>query len=98
MRRIILIGILAIIVIFMTNVCFALRWGRNLVSVGDTKFDVLSRCGEPVLKEIIGYGDQDNLQKVEVWIYDAKSLGIGSFDYQLVFRGLKLVKIKHLIP
>ena len=82
----------------MANVCIALQWGRKLVSVGDTKFDVLSRCGEPVLTEIIGYGDSNSLQKVEVWIYDAKSLGIGSFDYQLIFRGLKLIKIKHISP
>jgi hypothetical protein len=35
---------------------------------------------------------------VEVWIYDAKTLGYGSVDYQLKFVGTELVEIEEISP
>jgi len=109
MQRILTIGMLAIICIFTANVCLALKWGHNLVSVGDTKYEVLKRCGNPVFKEFLGVekaqqftrkrrSSKSSYEKVEVWVYDEKSLGRGSFDYQLIFVGLELVEIKHISP
>jgi len=39
------------------STCFAddyFRCGSNLISVGDSKFQVLGKCGEPTAKEVVG--------------------------------------------
>ena len=33
----------------------ALRCGSDLIDEGDTKFELISKCGEPVSSEFIGY-------------------------------------------
>ena len=109
MKKIYIIGILSIFFLLTANPGMALRWGRNLVSVGDTKYEVLKRCGEPVFKEFLGVKESKKFirkarsvsgsdLKVEVWIYDAKSLGSTSWDYHLIFEGMELVEITHISP
>ena len=39
--------ILALLLAFVTADTFALRCGHKVVSVGDHKYDVLKKCGEP---------------------------------------------------
>jgi hypothetical protein len=75
--------------------------GNRLVSTGDTKAKVLIRCGEPILKEVVG--EKSVYRKffglwigsstviVEKWTYD---LGYGKFLRILTFEGDKLVKIE----
>lgn len=71
-----------------------------MVSVGDLKFTVLAKCGEPVFKELVEEKTQFTYQgglitaskvMVEEWVYD---MGPGSFYYLLTFEGSKLVKIE----
>jgi hypothetical protein len=70
------------------------------VSIRDTKVDVLLRCGEPTLREVIGSetkgrwvgGERfetggvyhEYSQKVELWIYN---LGTHKFIRILTFKG-----------
>jgi hypothetical protein len=51
---------------------FALRCGSDLVQEGETKFEVLLKCGEPTSYEIIGYtvtSDGERELKIEQLIY-----------------------------
>ncbi|MFN2303685.1 MAG: DUF2845 domain-containing protein [Anaerolineales bacterium] len=78
-----------------------------MVSVGDTKYEVLKKCGEPAYKEFLGIKEAEKYTrkvrtggdlKVEVWIYEAKQLGTTSWDYQFIFVGLELVELIHISP
>jgi uncharacterized protein DUF2845 len=56
--------------------------------VGDPKIKVLSRCGEPISKEIIGYteperGDKSIKQPISQWTYGPWN----GYYYVLVFKG-----------
>jgi hypothetical protein len=73
-----------------------LRCGNRLVIVGETKVDVLAKCGQPLFSEIVGedhirtpYGDQ--IRTVEEWTYN---FGATDFLYVLTFKGGRLVKIQ----
>ena len=67
------------------------RCGGDLVSIGEYSFKVLTSCGEPISKEVIGYTLKNNERelKLEVWVYGPK----GGLYYFLKFEGGKLVKI-----
>ena len=78
-----------------------------MVSVGDTKYEVLKKCGQPVHKEFLGVAEAKKYSrkvktggdvKVEVWIYEAKQLDSMSWDYQFIFVGLELVELIHISP
>ena len=62
--------------------------GHKIVRIGDTKRDVLTKCGEPKLKEEISSKDE---RRVEEWIYKPKSRQLIRV---LTFRGRSLVKIE----
>ena len=66
----------------------SVRCGSRLVMVGDNKLDVLSKCGEPNMREKITgqYGSQTE----EEWTYN---FGSGDFLYTLTFEGGHLKRI-----
>ena len=71
------------------------RCNSQLVSVGDRKFTVANKCGEPISRELIGertYTErgQERTDYIEEWIFD---LRYGFFDI-LTFEGGKLIKIE----
>jgi hypothetical protein len=81
------------------------RYGSKLVCTGETKADVLTTCGEPMLKEIVAerttwnarrrgvsscYGSSTTVP-VEQWIYD---MGPCRFPRILTFYGSTLVSIE----
>ena len=77
----------------------ALRCGNNIVDVGDTKIQVLSKCGEPALKEEVGEDitrelDSRETRKakryVEKWTYN---FGSTRFIYVLTIRDGKVIDI-----
>ncbi|MGL6029082.1 MAG: DUF2845 domain-containing protein [Legionella sp.] len=90
-----------IIVLSLPLMSYAMRCGNNLVYEGDSKFMVLSKCGEPLDKQIqeefiplynsAGYriGMTQNLK--EVWIYQRSP---ADFQYQLLFDNDLLKGIK----
>ena len=74
----------------------ALRCGSRLVQVGDFKFEVQKKCGEPRYNEIIGYtlnrrGDRE--EKVEQWVYGP----LRGIFYILRFEAGRLKRIERRI-
>lgn len=66
----------------------SMRCGSKLVADGDTKFEVLVKCGEPEFVDVIsGY----YARKIEIWNY---RLGPNEFVRTLTFRGDRLKKIE----
>ena len=63
------------------------RCGTELVSVGDSTWEVLHKCGEPDLKELI----KSNGVNVEKWTYNCGSL---RFIRILTFSGGALRAVK----
>ncbi|MGH8604275.1 MAG: DUF2845 domain-containing protein [Gammaproteobacteria bacterium] len=63
------------------------RCGTHLIRAGDTKLDVMEKCGPPVLKETVS-GANEAL--VEQWHYRP---GSRSFQRILTFTGARLVDI-----
>lgn len=71
MRR---IGLLLVLVLLCLTVspASALRCNSELVHEGDTKFELIKKCGEPLTREVVGYklnrfGDRE--LKIEHLIY-----------------------------
>jgi hypothetical protein len=98
MKKVFCIGVMAVLLLSAANTPFALKCGdefwceKRLTRIGDHSFEVLQSCGEPIMKEVIGYtlteaGTRE--LKIENWVYGPK----GGCYYILVFEGSILVKI-----
>jgi|SRR6266850_1288706 uncharacterized protein DUF2845 len=83
-----------------TNIHAAIYCGNDLITEGMTKLDVISKCGEPDLKEVasvntFGVADRRTFRAstsaVDVWHYNC---GAGRFNRSLYFDGAKLAKIE----
>jgi hypothetical protein len=62
-----------------------LRCGSQLVSLGDRRFEVLQKCGEPAFRDQVGYslGPNDRREyQIEEWVYgpDNGMLSILTFE------------------
>lgn len=66
----------------------AMRCGSNLVVPGNTKYDVLRKCGEPDYIEVVSSAIE---RRTEEWYYD---YGAASFPRVLTFEGYRLFSIK----
>ena len=66
------------------------RCGQKIIEIGDSKYDVLTKCGEPKFKEEISGADE---RRVEEWIYKQ---GSRQLTRVLTFSGTRLVKIETL--
>ncbi|WP_298625285.1 DUF2845 domain-containing protein [uncultured Legionella sp.] len=76
----------------LCSCALAMRCGDRLVYEGDTQFNVLTKCGEPLYRQVyeqsapifnaagyqVGYGTST----VETWIYQKSS---ADFQYELIF-------------
>jgi hypothetical protein len=78
----------------------AMYCGNELIREGMTKLDVISKCGDPALKEIAAANTvgvdkrtafRESTSVVEVWHYNC---GEGRFNKSLYFDGGTLVTIK----
>ncbi len=67
-----------------------LRCGTHLIRTGDTKLEVMEKCGPPGFKETISGADE---ALVEQWHYRS---GSGSFPRVLTFSGGRLVNIERI--
>lgn len=68
------------------------RCGTQLVSLGDRSFQVLRKCGEPVVREAVGYtvGEYNRQElPIEEWVYGPRN----GMLYFLRFIGGRLVSI-----
>ncbi|MHC1742319.1 MAG: DUF2845 domain-containing protein [Syntrophobacteraceae bacterium] len=85
-----------------------MRCGSDYALVGDTKYDVLSKCGEPKLKDVVGttgsggfsgkgrrrsHGGQGAFTELIVEEW-TYDRGSTDFVYTLVFEGNRLVTVK----
>ncbi|CEG56650.1 DUF2845 domain-containing protein [Legionella fallonii] len=87
--------------IFIVSTAEAMRCGNQLVQEGDSDFDVLSKCGEPLYKKdydeaIPQYNDQGNRigaikSSISKWYYQKSP---GEFQYELIFDAGVLKHIK----
>lgn len=68
-----------------------MRCGQWVISSGDSVVTVISRCGEPMYKEVISGGQGSRGQRVEQWTY---SQGPNRFIKILEFRSGTLVSIR----
>ena len=94
--------LLAAVIILSPHASAAMRCGNDLVDVGDTKIEVLKKCGEPTLKEEIGedishendsLGRRKEKRYVEQWTYN---FGSTRLIYVLTIKSGKVVDINTL--
>jgi len=89
-----LAGVVAIVFLALAVLpANAMLCSRRLVELGDFKFEVVQKCGEPVLAEVVGYGLNrrgDRELKVEQWVYGP----LRGIYYILTFEGGRLKKIE----
>jgi len=103
MKNLVFVFGLAGLMIGATEVSAAMssmRCGSGLVNDGMTKLDVISKCGQPDLKEFValktvgvdvGRAFRASTSKVEAWHYNC---GEGRFNKTLYFNGGKLAVIE----
>ena len=75
----------------------SMRCGSNVICTGDSKFDVIKTCGEPLLIESVGVqtvkqGASWTSINIEQWTYD---MGDCQFPKILVFYGPTLAGIEN---
>jgi hypothetical protein len=64
----------------------------RIVSTGETKGDVISKCGPPDYSEVGSVKfSESSATAIETWYYNC---GDGRFNRTLKFKGSKLVEIK----
>ncbi|HYA13895.1 MAG TPA: DUF2845 domain-containing protein [Syntrophales bacterium] len=80
MKKFIPLLVTSIILYGVAYASDSFRCGNDIVSLGDSKVEVLTKCGEPISKEVTRTGRI----KVEKWYYDK---GAGDFIYVLIFHG-----------
>ena len=70
----------------------SIRCPSGVVSTGDTKIDVISKCGNPDYSEVGSVKfSESSATAIETWYYNC---GDGRFNRTLKFKGSKLVEIK----
>jgi len=89
-----------IVFLAFSGAAFALRCGNDLVNEEDLKPGVVLKCGEPQSKEILGYVDRIEpnrirVMKIEEWVYKIKERGT-EYTYSFIFEGNRLIKIESI--
>ena len=89
-----MVRLLVLTIVCLAEVCHAsMRCGNYLVVPGDSKMEVLVRCGPPALAEPIGVASYDRYRRggieghavpLEAWHYDC---GRGLLLKRLIFEG-----------
>lgn len=49
-----LLALLLVFLVLPDSKGFAFRWKHKIVSIGDTKPEILNKCGEPNFQEVVG--------------------------------------------
>ena len=93
MNRWIWMPLILLAFLFSGDPAAGMRCGGSLVQVGDYKFEVLDKCGEPDIKEPVGYvidrrGNRE--MAIEQWIYGP----LRGLYYILHFEGATLKRIE----
>ena len=72
----------------VTALAVDMRCGQHLITVGDTKVNVIRRCGEPYFRQLISGSDE---RTVEQWFYVPART---QFQRIVTFRGTRVVNIE----
>ena len=82
MKTILKTAFFCLMLLLVSNHAHALRCGTNIVNIGDTKDEVMQRCGPPIWVD--SYVESRGLvrQPVEAWTYD---FGKTRFMQELLF-------------
>jgi Protein of unknown function (DUF2845) len=89
-------GLIILTLFVFSGQTYALRCGNKLVNIGDRKYDVIYKCGEPTYTD---YYDQVTAyypyytEQVDVWTYN---FGNTRFMQELIFRNGILHRINIL--
>jgi len=70
----------------------AFRCGTDVINVGDTGFQLIRKCGEPIQRIHIGYTltkDEKREYVIEKWIYGPS----GGFYHEVTLEGDRITKI-----
>jgi len=90
-RETLLLG--SLLIAFSANSHAAsLRCAKGLTSTGDRSVEVLSKCGEPISKAVVGYvvSERQNIEvPQEEWVYTPE----GGMQYFLLIEGGVLTRI-----
>ncbi|HQB29533.1 MAG TPA: DUF2845 domain-containing protein [Syntrophales bacterium] len=86
MKKIIVV---IVVLLFCTSTALAFRCGGNIAKVGDSGFQLLLKCGEPIKKIPMGFTGETIKLIVEKWIYGPD----GGYYYEVVVMGDKIVSI-----
>ena len=71
----------------------AFRCGTDVINVGDTGFQLLRKCGEPIQRTHVGYTvtkDGKREYVIEKWIYGPS----GGFYHEVTLEGDRITKIE----
>ena len=89
MKPKIIIGIIVLTILLAAQTAMALRCGNLFVEPGVTSAEILSNCGEPISKEVLGTGGRSGAIE-ERWTYGPKS----GYYYLLYFKAGVLEKVE----
>jgi hypothetical protein len=95
------VNLVLVCLICYGTTAIAMRCGTSLISEGDSEYDVISKCGEPLYQQTFNelinqydyYGRRIGVipKAVTKWIYQKSS---AEFQYELIFEQGVLKKIK----
>lgn len=89
MKKLIISLLFILSIVLIPNINYAsLRWGNDLIQIGEYSCVILQKCGEPKYKEIIRKGIKQS--KIEHWLYEKKH----GFYYVFIFKDGVLTEIK----
>lgn len=100
-RILALLGLIGLFLLLGPATTHAMYCGNDLITEGMTKLDVVSKCGEPDLKEVAAVNTfgvrvrgafHATTTAVEVWHYNC---GEGRFNRTLYFDGTALARIEN---
>jgi hypothetical protein len=90
--RIICVAVIVLLLGFSLAQADSIRCVSGIVSTGETKGDVISKCGPPDYSEVESVKfSGSSATAIETWYYNC---GEGRFNRTLKFKGSKLVEIK----
>ncbi len=88
MKRLAFSMVLTVLLLPSTVLATSMRCGQHVIRVGDTKVDVIHRCGEPYFRQVVSGSDEPI---VEQWFYIP---GRTQFQRIVTIRGTRVVDIE----
>jgi len=77
MKKFIISIVISLLVFITASQSYAMRCGKNLVTEGDHKYEVIAACGQPDSREVVGVDNKHvgEYRIVEEWLYIIERYG-----------------------